>query len=50
MYDQPSNYSRAILGAVQAQHVYGGTVSAATKVRRRAANTVARASRRANRR
>lgn len=39
-----------ILQALQAKHVYAGTVPAAEKTRRRAANKVARKSRRANRR
>ena len=34
----------------RAQHVYGGTVTTAVKQRRRAANKIARRSRRANRR
>ena len=49
---EPSAFSLAILGGLQggARHVYAGTVSAAVKAKRRAANKVARASRRANRR
>lgn len=45
-----SVYSRAILGGLQnSKHVYAGTVPPNVIARRRAANKVARASRRANR-
>lgn len=56
---QNQDYSRAILGGLQAslnyegrrqaKHVYAGTVPAKEKARRRAANKVARQSRRASR-
>ena len=46
---EPSRFQRTILGALQAKHVYAGTVPAAEIARRRAANKVARASRRQNR-
>lgn len=42
-------YNRTILAALQDKHVYQGTVPAKEKARRRAANKIARASRRANR-
>lgn len=45
----PSGYSLAILMALQGKHVYSGTVSEAEKARRRAANKVARKSRKNNR-
>lgn len=49
--DQHSPYQLAILGALNktGRHIYAGTVTAADKAKRRAANKVARASRRANR-
>jgi len=49
--EQP-DYTRlgVLLGMNSLSHVYAGTVPAATVARRRAANRVARASRRANRR
>jgi hypothetical protein len=44
-------FQRALLGALQhGKHVYAGTVPAHVKARRRAANKVARVSRRTNRR
>ncbi len=43
------DYARAILMALQGKHVYQGTVPHHVKMRRRAANKVARASRRLNR-
>lgn len=46
---QPSRYQTAILGGLQPKHVYAGTVPPAVVARRRAANKVARASRRHNR-
>lgn len=48
---EPNPLQRAILSALQrpGMHVYSGTVSPATKARRRAANRVARVSRRKNR-
>jgi len=42
-------YQQNILAALQAKHVYAGTVPAHVKAKRRAANKVARASRRVNR-
>jgi hypothetical protein len=45
----PSPYSLAILSGLQGKHVYGGTVPPAKVARRRAANKVARKSRRQNR-
>jgi len=47
----PSSYSLSILWALQStsKHVYAGTVPAHVKARRRAANKVAKASRKANR-
>ncbi len=47
----PDPYARAILAGLNAtgRHVYGGTVPAAVKARRRAANRRARAARRASR-
>ena len=47
--EAPQSYKWAILVALQAKHIYQGTVSEAEKVRRRAANRIARKSRRANR-
>lgn len=47
--EPPSAYSVAVLMALQGKHVYQGTVAPAEKARRRAANRVARKSRRANR-
>jgi hypothetical protein len=47
---QQNSYGLAVLGGLQVKHVYGGTVPAATRDRRRAANKVARRSRRLNRR
>lgn len=44
-----SPYSLAILRGLQSKPVYQGTVPAATVAKRRAANRVARASRRMNR-
>lgn len=49
-YAPPSSFSLAILRGIQTTQVYGGTVPPATIAKRRAANKVARASRRANRR
>lgn len=49
MTSKPSPYSLAILRALQGKHVYAGTVSAKVKATRRAANRVARVSRRINR-
>lgn len=46
---QNTPYQLAILAALQSKHVYQGTVPAHIKARRRAANKVARASRRQNR-
>lgn len=46
---QWSPYQLAILNGLQTKVVYQGTVPAHVKARRRAANKVARASRRANR-
>lgn len=46
---EPNHYSLRILGALQAKPMYLDTVSADTKARRRAANRVARRSRRINR-
>ena len=46
----PSSYSLSVLRGIQTTSVYGGTVPPATIAKRRAANKVARASRRANRR
>lgn len=46
----PLRYKNAALGALQGQpHIYGGTVAPAVVARRRAANKVARRSRRVNR-
>lgn len=47
----PNPYQRVILFALPrtGKHIYHGTVSAETKAKRRAANRVARASRRRNR-
>lgn len=45
----PSGYALTILLALQEKHIYSGTVAPAEKARRRAANKVARKSRRANR-
>ena len=49
---EPNPTQLAILGAMQgpSKHVYAGTVPAAVKAKRRAANKAARASRKANRR
>lgn len=49
MITEPSPYALAILRGLQSMRVYQGTVPAHVKARRRAANKVARASRRANR-
>jgi hypothetical protein len=51
MNTQPSVYQSRILLALNqtGKHIYGGTVTAKEKARRRAANKVARMSRRANR-
>lgn len=47
----PSPFQLAVLHALQGRrHVYAGTVPAATKARRRAANKAARRARQANRR
>jgi len=43
-------FQRRILSALQTKHVYAGTVDPKEVARRRAANKVARRSRRANRR
>lgn len=45
----PSPYALRILEALQAKHVYAGTVPAAVVARRRCAGRVARKSRRLNR-
>lgn len=46
----PSPYARAVLYALNGgKHIYGGTVDPKEIARRRAANKVARASRRKNR-
>lgn len=45
----PSRYSLAILNGLQGTPIYGGTVDPAEIKRRRAANRVARKSRRVNR-
>ena len=49
--NEPSKASRAMLAALNrsGKHIYAGTVPAAEVARRRAANKVARRSRRANR-
>ena len=45
-----SRFQQAILGGLQqGKHVYGGTVPPATIAKRRAANKIARRSRRQNR-
>jgi hypothetical protein len=49
MISQHSPYQLAILRGLQSKHVYQGTVAPAEKARRRAANRVARRSRRTNR-
>lgn len=46
---EPSTYSLAVLSGLQGKHVYAGTVPAHVKAARRAANKVARVSRRRNR-
>jgi hypothetical protein len=46
---EPTGYQLAILSALQGKHIYAGTVPAHVKRRRRAANKVARRSRRINR-
>jgi len=48
---EPDPYAVSILWALQStgKHVYAGTVPAHVKARRRAANKVAKASRKANR-
>lgn len=47
---EPDNYDRSVLfGMSKLQHVYAGTVPAATKAKRRAAGKVAKASRKINR-
>ena len=46
---RPNPYATAILAAMQGRPIYQGTVPAADTKRRRAANKVARASRRTNR-
>lgn len=45
----PDSYKFAILVALQAKHIYGGTVAPAEKARRRVKGRIARKSRRANR-
>lgn len=47
--EAPQSYKWAILVALQGKNIYLGTVAPAEKARRRAANKVARKSRRANR-
>lgn len=42
-------YQRVILHALQAKHIYAGTVPAHVKARRRAKNKASRIARRANR-
>ena len=51
MSTEPTRYQRSILGALNqtGKHIYAGTVSAKVVARRRAANKVARQSRRVNR-
>lgn len=48
---EPNSYQRVILLALNKlnRHIYGGTVTAAEKTKRRKANRVASASRRTNR-
>ena len=45
----PTSYQLAVLNALQGRQLYAGTVPAAVKARRRAANKVARRSRARNR-
>lgn len=47
--NNPSSLSLGILAGLQTKHVYGGTVDPTEVKRRRAANKVARRSRRINR-
>lgn len=46
---QQGHFGLAVLGGLQGKHVYGGTVPASVKARRRAKNRIARRSRRINR-
>lgn len=47
--EAPQAYKWAVLVALQSKHIYAGTVAPAEKARRRAANKVARKSRKNNR-